>query len=141
MNHDSEEEIVRISISLPKDLYQRLDVLINKLNYPSRSKLIQDALESFIIEKQKRLDPNTQAAGAILILYEHEKSNIDERLVEIQHKYLNIIRSTTHLHLTHNLCFEVIVLEGVYQTMTELADELGVLKGVRTLKLVVSRVE
>lgn len=138
MSNEEREEVVRISISLPKDLNNKLERVLADLNYPSRSKFIQDALEMFILEKQIDLDQNVRGVGAIVMIYEHHKTGIDERLVEIQHKFTGIIKSTMHVHLTHDLCFEIIVLDGTIKVMNKLAQELQILKGMRVLKLVIS---
>ncbi|MDD4249953.1 MAG: nickel-responsive transcriptional regulator NikR, partial [Methanosarcina sp.] len=52
-----------------------------------------------------------------------------------QHQYSPLIKSSVHIHLDHDNCFEVIVLDGEGEEIKELAEAIMSLKGVKFSKL------
>ena len=76
--------------------------------------------------------------GAVTLIYNHHRRLLPERLTELQHRYHDIIISTVHSHLDHDLCLEVVVVEGELKRVQELGTRLIGLKGVQHGKLVMS---
>jgi CopG family transcriptional regulator, nickel-responsive regulator len=68
-------------------------------------------------------------------VYDHTKRGISNALADIQHQYSQLIKSSLHIHLDHNDCFEVIVLDGDGEEIKELAETILALKGVKFSKL------
>jgi len=56
----------------------------------------------------------------------------------VQHDCHHQIVSTTHVHMDHHNCLEVIVVRGKAIEVQELADQLAALKGVRDANLAMS---
>ncbi len=73
--------------------------------------------------------------GTIAIIYDHTKRGISDALTDIQHHYPHLIRSSVHIFFSHDDCFELIVLDGSGQEITELAGYIIALKGVKFSKL------
>jgi len=49
---------------------------------------------------------------------------LTEKLTKIQHQNINAIVSSTHIHLDHHNCLEVIILKGESGLIKRIADEL-----------------
>jgi CopG family nickel-responsive transcriptional regulator len=60
-------------------------------------------------------------------------------MIEIQHAHTNRVVSTMHVHLTHDLCMELIALRGPGVELQHLAAELSGLKGIHQAQLVIAR--
>jgi CopG family nickel-responsive transcriptional regulator len=62
-------------------------------------------------------------------------------MIDIQHAHWNLVVSAMHVHLTHDLCMELIALRGPAKELQNLAAELGGMKGIQQAQLVVVRAE
>jgi CopG family nickel-responsive transcriptional regulator len=82
---------------------------------------------------------DNEVAGAIVIVYDHHKRNIDHEINEVQHDYHHLILSTQHVHLTHETCLESIVVKGKASELTVLADLIITLKGIHHGRLIMTR--
>jgi len=58
--------------------------------------------------------------------------------MNLQHNHHDLIISTTHAHLDHNTCLQVIVVKGVLKLVRSLADLLIGLPGGQHGRLVIS---
>ncbi|MDI6886578.1 MAG: nickel-responsive transcriptional regulator NikR, partial [archaeon] len=56
-------------------------------------------------------------------------------LTEAQHHFIDMIKSSTHIHLDDENCFEIVVLKGDAKKIKGLAEKIMSLKGVKHLKL------
>jgi CopG family nickel-responsive transcriptional regulator len=72
-------------------------------------------------------------------MYDHHKKDIGLRLNDIQHDYYDVILSSQHYHLSHEICLEIIAVKGKAQKLTELSDKLIGIKGMKHGKLVMSK--
>jgi CopG family transcriptional regulator, nickel-responsive regulator len=129
--------VIRFGVSLEKEMMEELDAYINANNFPNRSQAIRSLIERYAIEKKWQCD--NEVAGAIVIVYDHHKRNIDNEINNIQHNYHHLILSAQHLHLNHDTCLETIAVKGRANELTQLADKLITLKGIHHGKLVMSR--
>jgi len=76
--------------------------------------------------------------GVVTMVYDHHATQIGDRLTQIQHDHLEMVVTTTHVHLDHARCLEVILLRGTVREVRQLADALIATKGVETGKLVIT---
>lgn len=127
MNKD--EKLVRFGVSLPAKLSKDFDTLISKKHYPNRSEAIRDLIRKTLIEEE--IDENHIVVGVLHILYDHHKRELADKLGHIQHDYHHLIISTTHVHLDHDNCLEVILLKGKAKSIRDIADQLIAIKGVK----------
>src|SRR5690606_5402073 len=97
--------------------------------------LVRDALV-----KQAWEDDEQFVAGSILIFYDHHQSDVLHTLTEIQHNMHDAIMATTHFHLDHHNCLELIVVKGRSRDLRILSDQLISAKGVKYGKFTVAPV-
>lgn len=117
-------KIIRAGVSFPEELLKSFDEIVEELNLGSRSRGIQEAMRTFISLNAWRLPENQEVAGAILIHYSHEERGLDEKLIDIQHEFLDIIPSMMHIHLSEDSCLQIIVVRGRASKVRELIKEL-----------------
>jgi CopG family nickel-responsive transcriptional regulator len=127
--------VVRFSVSLPPSLVDEFDSAWKSMNYENRSKAVHDAMRTFISEFKWTHGEKEHVAGAILLLYYLDKPNLLKRIMEIQHKFRDIISSTTHIHLEEDKCLEIIAVNGEVGEIRNLAQELMARKGVKQVKI------
>ena len=128
-------KVTRFSVSLPPPLLKRLDETWKSMHYQDRSKAIHDAVRSFISEFEWMDRDSGQITGAILVLYYMDKPGLLDEIARVQHRFRNVISSTTHIHLEENKCLEMIAVAGNTQEVKSLTQALMAKKGVKQVKV------
>jgi CopG family nickel-responsive transcriptional regulator len=72
--------------------------------------------------------------GAIVLLYYVDKPGLLSQIMNIQHKFEDVICSSMHVHLTEDKCLEIIAVKGDAQEIKRLTKALVTKKGVKQLK-------
>lgn len=131
--------VSRFGVSLESDLLTALDdyVLANK--FPNRSQGIRHLIEKNLVESKWKC--NHIVAGGIVLTYELNKNNIQNKLVEIQTEYRDVILSVQHFYISENKVLEIIAVKGTSYKLTELSDNLISIKGIEHGKLMMSKAE
>ncbi len=124
-----ENKLVRFGVSLPQHLIKKFDAHIREKNYSNRSEAIRDLIRQELIEEEIDQDER-EVIGALHLLYNHHKRELSDQLTSIQHDLHHLIISSTHVHLDHDNCLEVILLRGQSSKLRHLANQLIALKGV-----------
>jgi len=139
MSHES--DLSRIGISLPKNLLDRFDEILEYRGYSSRSEGIRDAIRNYITYYKWMSDVTGERQGVITMVYDHEHRGLLQVLTEIQHEYLDVIQSSLHSHVSHDKCVEVILLRGDGEKLRNIAERLMSQKGVESVKLTTIPIE
>ncbi|MBS7640239.1 MAG: nickel-responsive transcriptional regulator NikR [Candidatus Bathyarchaeia archaeon] len=129
--------VIRFSVSLPPSVVEKFDNVWKSMGYGNRSKAVHDAIQAFISEFKWTSSETEHVAGAILILYQLDKPNLVEEIIGLQHKFMDIITSTTHIHLKEETCLEIIAVNGKVGEIKRLAEEIMTKKGVKQVKVAV----
>jgi CopG family nickel-responsive transcriptional regulator len=131
--------VSRFGVSLEGDMLRVLDNFVKENHYPNRSQAIRKLIEKNLVEK--KWQNNSIVAGAVVIFYDHHKSDISKKLNDVQHDFYKYILATQHFHLDHDNCLEIIAVKGPAKKLVELSDKLIGAKGVTHGDLVMSTVE
>ena len=124
------EKVKRFGVSIEESLLRKFDIFIEARKYKNRSEAIRDLIrENFVNDSWE--NSNREAAGAIIIVYDHHKRELLDSLVGIQHNFQNFIISSQHIHLDHHNCMEIIAVKGEMQKLFELETILKATKGVK----------
>jgi CopG family nickel-responsive transcriptional regulator len=130
-------ELVRFSVSLEEDLLEEFDRYCKENRFATRSEairqLLRDTLTSHAWESDAR-----DAAATLTLVYDHHRSQLSEKLLELQHLHTDVVVATSHVHLDHHNCLEVIFLRGPARVLQEIGAQLRGLKGIRKGQLVVA---
>jgi CopG family nickel-responsive transcriptional regulator len=125
--------LTRFSVSIETDLLERFLRMAKKHGYANRSEAVRDVIrESLVREEWAGKD---EIVGTITIVYDHHKRELTGKLTKIQHKYHDAVLATTHIHLDHDNCMEMIAVKGTASTVQKLADALIGARGVMHGKL------
>ena len=127
-------KIERVGISLDKKLLSMFDKLIASQGYSSRSEAIRDLIRNRL-SQQRLAKPTTQAVAGIFLIYDHHSTKLSGRLTDLQHSHLLQVIASTHVHLDHHNCLEVIILKGKVKEIEKLSDNITCLKGVKLSRM------
>jgi len=134
------EKITRFGVSIEPKLLKKFDKLNRKEGYGNRSEAIRDLIRRNLIS-EKTKNPDEETIGTLTIIYDHHVGSLTDRLLNLQHDHTKEILVTTHVHIDHHNCLEVIVLKGKHGNIKKLADNIKALKGIKNGELVTTKTE
>jgi CopG family nickel-responsive transcriptional regulator len=129
--------LVRFGVSLEKPLLDNFDNLLKRRKYTNRSEAIRDMIREELLRKE--LDADGEIAGAFTFIYDHHHRELLNKIIDIQHDFQNIVKSSQHIHLDHYNCLEIVAVKGNSNAVMNLTNSLKSLKGVKHGSLSVSR--
>jgi CopG family transcriptional regulator, nickel-responsive regulator len=121
-------DVKRFGVSLEDDILQSLDKYADKNKFPNRSQAIRHLVRKNLVEEKWQSDE--VVAGAIVLVYDHHKRDLQNRSTHIQHDYHDLILAVQHVHLDHHHCLETLALKGPANKLKELANLLIGQKGI-----------
>jgi CopG family nickel-responsive transcriptional regulator len=130
-------ELSRIGIALDSDLLKRFDHSIEKSGYTNRSEAFRDLIRDRLVREQTA-EPDATVVGTVTLIYNHHAYGIGEKLTEVQHEHHDLVVSTSHAHLDHDSCLEVLIVHGNAARVQNFGDLLIGLKGVQHGRLVMT---
>jgi len=128
--------LIRTGISLDQELLERFDKVVRQKGYGSRSEAIRDLVRDHFVEDD--IASNKIVVATVTLIYDHHQHNLAEQLIQAQHDYMGQVLASTHVHLDHHNCLEVIILKGRGIDARKFADKLLSFKGVKHGKLVMT---
>ncbi len=135
----ADNKLIRFGVSIGASLLEKFDILIENKGYTNRSEAIRDLIRDKLIESDWNDDAVTEnAIGTVTIVYDHHTREIGDTLTNIAHSFHDIVISTTHVHLTHISCLEVMVVKGTSSDIRNFADKVISIRGVKHGKLVIT---
>jgi CopG family nickel-responsive transcriptional regulator len=111
--------VSRFSVSVDPQLLTEFDEIIRGIGY-TRSSAIQVAMRDFLTNYKWSEANEKNTAGAVTMIYDHD--------------YIDVITSSTHVHLDHDNCLEILAVKGNTNRIHKLIQCLRVVKGVKQLK-------
>jgi CopG family nickel-responsive transcriptional regulator len=126
---DQTMDIERVGIAIESSLLASFDTLLEKQGYVNRSEAVRDLIRERLAQEQLK-KPKAKAVAGIFLVYDHHAADLSRKLLELQHSHILQTISSTHIHLDHHNCLEVIIVKGAVAELQKLADHLTSLKGV-----------
>ena len=121
-------DLARVSLSLETGLLEKLDRLTEENDYRNRSEFIRDLIRDQLTRQQWR--NNEEVIGTLTLVYNHHQRGLTEKLVELQHHCHETILAATHVHLSHEICAEMIMIRGRGSGIVQLTRSIKQLRGV-----------
>lgn len=129
-------QVKRFGVSIEDEFLAELDRLVAKNQFPNRSQAIRYLIKKYSVENE--WEDNKEVAGAIVLVYDHHKRELQTKSTDVQHNYHHLILSVQHVHLDHHNCLETIAVKGKSKDLNQLANALIGLKGVKHGELVMT---
>jgi CopG family transcriptional regulator, nickel-responsive regulator len=122
------DPLVRFGVAVEGSLLRELDALARKRGC-SRSELLRDLGRAEV--GRAKVPDGVEAVGALTLVYDHHTRDLSEKLTALQHDLGDDVRAAMHVHLSNDLCLEVIVLRGRSDRLAALADQILAIRGVK----------
>ena len=82
-------QVKRFGVSLEEDILNTLDKLVVSNQFPNRSQAIRHLIKSSNVAEN--WEKNEIVAGAIVIVYDHHRRELNSKLMNVQHDFHNLI--------------------------------------------------
>lgn len=122
-----------MGVYIPRELAEEVLRVMKEAGIDSVSKVVQEGLRLYVAEHSWRT--GGEVVGALGVIYDHEVDHVDEELTDIQHKYLDTVVSSLHVHLDLESCLLIIVVRGSSKLIKALVEDLEKVRGVKTVRL------
>jgi len=130
-------KVTRFGVSMDTNLLRRFDEHIKKRGYSNRSEAFRDLVRDRLVKEEWAWEEE-ETVGTVTLIYDHHQRELQEQLTEQQHRYLDKIVSSMHVHLDENNCLEVLAVKGKARDVKDVAHQLISRKGVKHGKLVMT---
>lgn len=121
-------DLTRLSFSIEKNLFEKLEKIVKQKAYENRSEFIRDVIRDMVVEEE--WNSNDEVIGTITLVFDHHKRELESTLTDIQHDFHDLVLASTHVHLTHDICAEMIMVKGAAKKINRLANLIRGRKGV-----------
>ena len=121
-------EITRTALAIDKGLLEKFDDWMAAHGYENRSQAVRDLIRGALIQEEWS-NPNTQVVASLSLIYDHSHA-LAQELTQMQHEDFHAILCSQHVHLGHDRCLEVILLQGKAGQLRRLADSIIATRGV-----------
>jgi CopG family nickel-responsive transcriptional regulator len=122
------DPLVRFGVAIEGSLLGQLDALAEERGC-TRSELLRDLARSAV--GRAKVPKGVEAVGALTLVYDHHVRDLSRRLTDLQHELGDGVRSALHVHLSHDLCLEVVVMRGFSDQLQSIADRILAMRGVK----------
>lgn len=130
-------KVIRFGVSLETELLEKFDSIIKKRGYKSRSEAVRDLIRERLVSEEWK-EEEKETIGILGLVFSHETRELTEALTKLQHEYLDLIISSTHIHLDKHNCLEVIVLRGKSHLIKKISDQFLSTRSVKHGKLLMT---
>jgi CopG family nickel-responsive transcriptional regulator len=127
----------RITLALDDALVHQIDAKMTEANCSNRSEFVRELLRDFLVTSAWN-ESRVEMLGTITLLYNHHQRELCAKLTALQHDSQVKILASTHVHLSHELCAEMIMAVGTPRALTELNYQIRRVRGVQHATLSMS---
>lgn len=121
----------RFTVSLEGDLLAEFDRFIERKGYQNRSEAVRDLLRQNLRSESLAKEASGDCVACLSYVYNHHERELARRVTAAQHESHDLVRSTLHVHLDHDNCLEVAILQGPTAAVRRFADALTAETGIR----------
>jgi CopG family nickel-responsive transcriptional regulator len=139
MATDAPPSLVRLSISIPAELFSQLDAMVSEREVANRSQMIAELIRQELAEHSARERPKTVLAGTITLIYRADSGRVRHALAQVQSDYIPEIISSQHVFLEDDQSLEVLLVQGTASRLHNICDALRKIRGVQQARLVTTK--
>ncbi|MFQ6116160.1 MAG: nickel-responsive transcriptional regulator NikR [bacterium] len=123
-----------VSISLTFELLRKLDSFMRERGYSSRSEAVRDAIRGSLSEYELSKFEGGRITATITVISEHERHDVDQRLMQLRHEHNEIVSGNVHIHLGKTYCLEIFITEGDAKEVLNFIGRIRAMRGIQQVK-------
>jgi CopG family nickel-responsive transcriptional regulator len=111
-----------VSLSIPKNLLEKVDQYAKEQGFANRSEIIRQALRAYMSESRKLDELQGRTTAIITIVYKREAKR--SQITDLQHNFGPAVLTFLHTHIQEGYCVEIIVARSDAQVIQALVQAL-----------------
>jgi CopG family nickel-responsive transcriptional regulator len=111
-----------VSLSIPKNLLEKVDQYAKEQGFANRSEIIRQALRTYMSESRRLDELQGKITAIITIVYQREAKR--SQITDLQHKFGPAVLTFLHTHIQEGSCVEIIVARADTQVICALVQAL-----------------
>jgi len=127
-------KLTRTALAIDADLLGKFDRWMAGHGYTNRSEAMRDLIRGALVEA-KWENPRARVVAVLSVIYDHAARSLAQELTHIQHEDHHAVLCSQHVHLDHERCLEVILMQGTARQLRRLSDSIVATRGVLAGKL------
>ena len=124
-----------VSLSIPKNLLEKVDHHIKEQGFANRSEIIRQALRAYMSESRRLSELQGKITAIITIVYQREAKRA--QITDVQHNFGPVVLTFLHTHIEEGSCIEIIVAGGDAQVIKALIQALKVNEQISEVKVTI----
>lgn len=132
-------ELVRASLSIDQELMVRFDRFIEHSGHTNRSEAMRALIRARLLEDEWR--ESEDALASVTLVYDHSTRRLAGQIEDHGHDHNEVVLSSMHIHVSKDLCLEVVALRGKPAELRHVANHLIGLPGVLHGRVVYTHIE
>jgi CopG family nickel-responsive transcriptional regulator len=124
-----------ISMSLPPEVLEQMDLLQEDLGFSGRSELIRSAVAMLVADTKEKRKLSGVVDGVVIVI--HPEKYTDD-LSEIPHTFQHIIKTQIHNHLKNHKCLEIFIVHGTAEAVKRFHEAFQTSRKIELVRLFVS---
>jgi len=124
-----------VSLSIPKNLLEKVDHYIKEQGFANRSEIIRQALRAYMSESRKLGELQGRITAIITIVYLREAKR--SQITDVQHDFGPAVLTFLHTHIQEGYCVEIIVAKGDAQVIKALVQALKTNEQISEVKVTI----
>lgn len=126
--------MVIISLSIDGKLLEKLDDLIEKEGYSSRSEAVRAAIKELLAEYRLKRIEEEEVLATVTAISQYDRRDVERKFTEIRHRFDDIIVGDMHLHVGKRYCVDIFLIEGPGLKVSGFVKEIRSIKGIEHLR-------
>jgi CopG family nickel-responsive transcriptional regulator len=111
-----------VSLSIPKNLLEKVDQYVKEQGFANRSEIIRQALRAYMSEGRSLSELQGRITAIITIVYQREAKR--NQITDAQHNFGPAVLTFLHTHVQEGYCVEIIVARGDAKVINALVQAL-----------------
>jgi CopG family nickel-responsive transcriptional regulator len=107
---------------------------MRKRGYSSRSEAVRDAIRDTLSDYDLQRFEKGMVTATITVITEHERHDVDERLMRLRHQHDDIVSGNFHIHIGQEYCLEIFITEGEAERVLEFIGRIRAMRGIQQVK-------
>lgn len=121
----------RVTISMPDEFAAELTAFMTSNHYDNRSEAVRDLARLGLQRAQLDRSDAGRCVATLSYVFNHHTRELSKRLTGAHHGHHDLQIATMHVHLDHDNCLEVAILQGETAAIREFAKTVIAERGVK----------
>jgi CopG family nickel-responsive transcriptional regulator len=122
LKHDFLITMSIVSLSIPKNLLEKVDQYAKEQGFANRSEIIRQALRAYMSESKRLAELEGRITAIITIVYRREAKR--SQITDAQHNFGPAVLTFLHTHIQEGYCVEIIVARAEAHVIRALIQAL-----------------